>query len=223
MPTPQASENFFTTLHERIDNRFTRITAATAIALGSLTLAACGNEATPNTSPSPSATVEHETLAQYIDTFTQYKDPAELQLAAGATPDQFGKWVTDLSTKWSFASCDKARDIIKASIALGITDDQNDFYPKIAAANANVLSIAMYGKNPGAAAEGFRTAAIKNNAETINACVAGAESKAEHEDYVSTKMGDKDDQGNQIYDVTVNVVPGSYDSVDQPGLRTYAY
>lgn len=195
----------------------------TLAAAGAIALSGCAEA-----KPTPTETAVEKTFEQYIEQFTELKDPAELQLAAGAKAEEFGPWITDLTQEWKFAGCSNPGDIIRAAstLTLGgdITDASTDFYPKIAEANADAPTIAMFGKNwpSNRIAVRWRDASIKVNTNGIGFCVIGKEDEAYREDYVSAIETGKDAEGNPIFDVTVNVVPGPH-SDDRAGEKVYTY
>lgn len=190
-------------------------------AAGTIALSGC-----VEAKPTPAETVVEieKTIDQYVAELTQYTHPAELQLPAGASADEFGRWVTDLHNKWPLASCDRVSDIIRASVNLRIGDDSVEFYPKIAEANADALTVAMFGPDwpskPFAVA--WRDAAIKRNANGIDLCVQGLEGRVAIEEFVSASLEGSDAAGNPIYEVNVNIVSDDPNS-SEVGPRTYVY
>lgn len=194
--------------------------------LAVVTVSAIALSGCTESKPTPTETTIEvpKTIDQYVAELAQYTDPAELQLPAGADADTFGRWVVDLNNKWGFASCDRVRDIIRASVNLRVGDGRVEFYPKIAEANADALTIAMFGTNWQAnpAAVEWRDASIRANAVGIEFCAQGLEDEAITEEFVSARQTGQDSEGNPIFDVSVNVVSASPDASNL-GPRTYTY
>jgi len=180
-----------------------RLLPIVLLAVAAVTLAGCTPAAT--VTPEPKRTPSGKTEAQWIESLTDYKDVASLQLPASASADQFGQWAVGLEEKASFADCTRVRDIVKAGDDLNIYDWNEEFYPKIAAANEATLTVAAWGTNwqQVPAAVTWHDAGVANEITDIAVCMKGDKDTLVGFQYVSAV------QSGSSYAVTMNGVPGA--------------
>lgn len=183
---------------------------ATVMAAGSLALAGCA----PQGEATPIETEKPKTIEQYLEEFTEYKDPSELQLAAGADADTFGRWVLDVQKKWRFAGCDDPGAIVDATIALRMMSDADGFYQQIAEANAKAPTVAMFGTDWASkpSAVSWSDSMTNVNAVGIDFCVQGAEDETTVEEFVSASQVGTDAEGYPVFEVVTNIIPGPHSS-----------
>jgi hypothetical protein len=154
---------------------------------------------------SPEATKSQQ---DYIAELVAFSDPSELALPAGATPDDFGRWIVDLTNSWSAASCSETPAIKDALHNLPIDLVATDFYQNLAVANAKAPIEAEFGPDwkSNDLAVKWRSAMVQTNARGIDLCVQSKKSEIATSQFVSAKDMGSNGDGDQVYEIVDNVV-----------------
>lgn len=100
MPNLQSNETVLKTLHERLDNRATKIAAGTLFVLGAVGLTACGSGAESHAAPKPAASHSAEATPTPTATAETEVMPAALEQAEDASFAEFLGLPLDQREKW---------------------------------------------------------------------------------------------------------------------------
>lgn len=125
----------------------------------------------------------------------------ELSLKEGATPEQFGEWLMDVTNKWMSASCESADEIVDVEVNQFVKTESDVFYDGIAQQNSNVFVEPLFGKDwqSNDMAKQWYSGVAQLDAKSISLCVQDKPSWVPHYVLVSASDAGIDEKGNQKY------------------------
>ncbi|MDQ1131029.1 hypothetical protein [Microbacterium sp. SORGH_AS_0888] len=212
-----------------------RLTVAALLVVGVVTLSGCTalNGWLDRNNPTQTAAVEEEpapdvpmfaTAEDAYKYFAVQSPPDSLTLKAGASPEEFGRWIVKMENTWMKASCDKADDIFYVFVNQFTALGPDAAYTGIAQENAKVFVEPIFGKNwkNSTAASRWMSGMTKLNADNISWCIPRKESYVAQYEFVSAAEGASYTPDARVIVVTQNQFSANPEATGM-GEVTFAY